>query len=191
VFVGSDFRFGMDQAGDTRYLTSAGERFGFSVNIVEPVLVDGKKAGSSRVRELIHAGAVTEASKILERPFALVGRVVAGKQLGRKLGFPTANVETKTAMAIPADGVYAVRVWHDGQRHMGACSIGFRPTVQGTERTVEVYLLDFDGDLYGKELEVEFISRIRDELEFHSLDDLVKQMHDDVSETRRILQELA
>jgi riboflavin kinase/FMN adenylyltransferase len=117
----------------------------------------------------------------------LEGVVVEGERLGRKFGYPTANLELPYRLMIPKDGIYAVWVEVDGKHHKGACSIGVRPTVGGTKRTVETYLLDFEGDLYGKVISLEFVERLRDEEEFDSLDALVEQIGIDVERTAHIL----
>jgi len=187
VYVGFDFRFGKNQEGDTKYLRSAPVRCDFEVHVTDPVLVDGEKASSSRIRELLREGDVERASRILGRPYALVGIVVEGQKLGRTLGFPTANLEPAAKVVVPADGIYAVRVIRGPNRHMGACSIGIRPTIGGTARTVEAYLMDFSDDLYGEELEVEFVARLREERKFDSLAAMVQQIGRDVDEARKVL----
>jgi len=184
VFVGQDFRFGRFHSGNVEYLREAATRYGYTLNVLDPVMVDGVKASSSHVRELIRAGQVKDATDALGRPFTLVGTVVEGKKLGRTLGFPTANLQPIIRQVLPADGIYATCVMVDGVWHLGALSVGLRPTVNGKHRTVEVYILDFDADIYGHALDVEFISRLREERKFESLDLLVEQMHLDVAEVR-------
>ena len=187
VFVGFDFRFGKDQAGDAKDLGSARSRCDFEAFVMDPVLIEGEKASSSRARELIRSGKLEAAARILGRPYAFVGRVVEGQKLGRRLGYPTANLISEIPMVLPADGIYAVWAHRGTEKIKGACSIGLRPAVGGTDRTVEVFLLDFEGDLYGEELEVEFIQRLREERNFESLDALVEQIGRDVAQTREVL----
>lgn len=187
VSVGHDFRFGCNQLGDVDFMNLAESRFRFKTNVIESVMVLGEKASSTRVRTLLRDGNVTDATQVLGRPFALIGIVVHGQQLGRTLGFPTANLATETKQLLPKDGVYAVLVNDGTVRRQGACSIGLRPTVNGKERTVETFLFDFDGDLYGQKLEFEFVERIRDEEKFNSLDELVTAMHRDVALARQVL----
>ncbi len=187
VSVGHDFRFGCNQAGDVDYMSAAEARLRYKTNIIDSVMVRGEKASSTRVRSLLREGSVAEAAQVLGRPFALTGTVVHGQQLGRTLGFPTANLATTDRQLLPKDGVYAVMVNDGTTRRQGACSIGLRPTVNGKERTVETFLVDFDGDLYDQELEFEFIERIRDEEKFHSLEELVTAMHRDVQIARNML----
>jgi len=187
VFVGPDFRFGRDHAGNTQYLVEAGSRLGFITHVIPPVLVDGERVSSTRIRELIQEGSVERAATFLGRPYVLEGSVVAGDGLGRTLGFPTANIQPCCRQVIPGDGVYAVwTLWH-GERLRGACSVGDRPTVGGLDRRIEVHLLDRTADLYGERLEVEFVARLRGQQRFPRVEDLVAQMQKDVEAVRRIL----
>lgn len=187
IFVGEGFRFGRNQEGDTDYLRAAQERYGFALTVLEPVLVDGERASSTRVRQCLRAGDIEGAQRILGHPYVLSGIVVEGERLGRQLGFPTANLRLTQAQVVPADGVYAVWAEWRGRRWKGACSIGVRPTVGGTERTIEVYLLDFSGDLYGETLDVEFVARLREEMQFPSLEALVEQIVRDVAQVEAML----
>jgi riboflavin kinase/FMN adenylyltransferase len=187
IVEGSSFCFGRGRAGDVAYLTGVQERYDFRLIAVEPVVVDGAPASSTRVRELIAAGRVGEAERVLGHPFRLCGRVVAGQRLGRTLGFPTANLDILYRQIYPADGVYAVHArLDDGRLLSGACSIGVRPTVNGAGRTVEVYLFDFDEQIYGRQIEVRFLERLREERKFDSLDALKSQMVLDVEQARAI-----
>jgi riboflavin kinase/FMN adenylyltransferase len=187
VFVGEDFRFGRSAEGAIDLLRSAEERYGYRTHVHPAVLVDGEKAASTRVRELLRDGEVEKAARMLGRPYALSGTVERGQQLGRTLGYPTANLRLTVAQVAPAHGIYAVWTQAAGARRMGACSIGVRPTVGGTSRTIETYLLDFSGDLYDQPMEVEFVARLRDEEKFDGLEALVAQMDRDVAGARRIL----
>ena len=187
VMVGEGFRFGRDQSGGVRVLRERGRDAGIDVVVLRPVMVGGQKASSSRARELVLAGNVAEAARVLGRPFALVGTVIEGDRIGRTLGYPTANLRVDFPQVIPAYGIYAVRVAHSGGTWPGAASIGIRPTIGGRERRIEAYLMDFDGDLYGQVLEVSFIERLRDELRFDSLEALVTQMGRDVAEARALV----
>lgn len=190
VFVGSDFRFGCEQAGDAAYLREAQERLGFKLHVLEPVLSGGERVSSTRIRDLIRSGDLVSAREALGHPFLLTGTVVEGARLGRTLGYPTANLVPTTRQVVPANGIYACRVFVDGRTCRAATSIGLRPTVSDdVERTIEAFLLDFDGDLYGRTLDVEFVARLRDEERFDSLTELVRQIADDVSEVERLLPE--
>ncbi len=187
VFVGFDFRFGCEHAGDVAYLKESSKRLDLEVNVLDPIQVDGEKASSSRIRALLKDGQLNAALSVLGHSYVLRGIVVEGQKLGRKLGFPTANIAFERIQVIPKEGIYATWVDVGERRYKGACSIGLRPTVDGKNRTVEVYLLDFEGDLYGKTLDVAFMARLRDEAKYDSLEALVEQIGRDVEEVRSIL----
>ncbi len=181
VSVGENFRFGHGAQGDAGLL-AADQRF--DTRVVPLVQVDGSAVSSTRIRTLILAGAVEAATQLLGAPFRMRGEVVHGDRRGRELGFPTANMVPSPEIVWPGHGVYACRV---GQR-MAAVNVGVRPTFgEGLEPLVEAYLLDFDGDLYGKQLTVEFIARLRGEQRFEGVETLVEQMHRDVERTRELL----
>ena len=187
VWVGEDFRFGHARRGDLALLQRSGERLGFHAGSIDPVTVDGDRVSSSRIRALLSAGEFEAASHALGRRFAIGGHVVRGQQLGRKLGYPTANLRLGRRVS-PVMGVFAVRVHGVRQRAMPAvASLGVRPTVNGTEPLLEAHLFDFDGDLYGKKLHVEFCKKLRDEEKFDSLDAMVQQIHRDAAQAREIL----
>jgi riboflavin kinase / FMN adenylyltransferase len=192
LIVGEDFRFGCDRTGDVTTLRAAGERLGFVVHIVPPVFVNGVPARSTTIRHMLAGGEVAEAARLLGRPYAITGNVIHGKQLGRTLGFPTANLATPPQILVPAEGIYAGRAHlpRTGETFRAAISIGTNPTVtpQSHVRTVEAYLMDgFDRDLYERPLTIEFHHRLRGTEKFDSLDALVAQMHRDVEETARLL----
>jgi riboflavin kinase / FMN adenylyltransferase len=188
VFVGPDFRFGMEQSGSVETLKEGEERYRYSTNVLAAVTAKGQPVSSSRIRELIRQGEVEAAAEMLGRPHTLEGTVAHGEKLGRTIGYPTANLEIAGNLVIPKDGIYAVRARLADRRQIGgACSIGLRPTVGGTARTVETYLLDFEGDLYGQRMEIAFIARLRDELKFEGLEPLKEQITRDVDETRKLL----
>jgi riboflavin kinase / FMN adenylyltransferase len=182
VAVGENFRFGHKAQGDPRLLADD-ERF---TTVVHPLLeVDGEIVSSSHIRGLVLAGDVREANRLLGAPFELSGLVRSGDARGRELGFPTANIVPEEALACPGHGVYACLA--DGRP--AAVSIGVRPTFQtGRGELIEAFLLDFDGDLYGKRLRLEFLERLRGERRFDSPERLVEQMHRDVERTREIAQ---
>jgi riboflavin kinase/FMN adenylyltransferase len=181
VSVGENFRFGRRAQGDPRLLASD-PRF---VTAVHPLLeVEGEIVSSSHIRGLVLAGEVQQAARFLGAPFQLRGEVVAGDRRGRTLGFPTANLVPDDALVCPGHGVYACRA--DGRP--AAVSIGVRPTFQtGRGELVEAYLLDFDGDLYGQTLRLEFLRRLRGERRFDSPEALVEQMRRDVEQTRELI----
>jgi riboflavin kinase/FMN adenylyltransferase len=188
VSVGENFRFGHRARGDVALLRA---QDAFETRVVELVQRDGVAISSSRIRELIEAGEVEHAAAYLGSPFQLRGAVVHGDKRGRTLGFPTANLVPDPALVYPGHGVYACRaaVELDGEWRWwpAATNVGVRPTfVTGRGLLVEAFLLGFDGDLYGHELRLAFLSRLRGELRFESVDELVEQMARDVEETRRI-----
>jgi riboflavin kinase/FMN adenylyltransferase len=180
VAVGENFRFGHKAQGDPRLLASD-ERF---ATVVHPLLeIDGEIVSSSHIRGLLLAGEVAEANRLLGAPFQLSGEVTRGDARGRELGFPTANIIPEEALACPGHGVYACLA--DGRP--AAVSIGVRPTFRtGRGELIEAYLLDFDGDLYGHRLQLEFLERLRGERRFESPEALIEQMHRDVERTRQI-----
>jgi riboflavin kinase/FMN adenylyltransferase len=187
VVVGYDFRFGREGEASAATLRAAGERLGFGVEVVAPVLVDGERVSSSAVRRALAAGEMPRAAGLLGRPYSMRGRVVAGQRLGRELGYPTANLRLERRH-VPLGGIYAVRVRGIGDAvRDGVASLGTRPTVGGVEPLLETHVFDFDGDLYGRELEVEFVQKIRDEAKFDGLETLVAQMNVDARDARRIL----
>lgn len=189
ICVGSDFRFGQGGAGDPALLKSAGERLGFSVQIIGNVEDPSiGKISSSRVREAILQGDVETAFRMMDRHVALRGEVVHGDARGRELGFPTANLGGVLEGLRPADGVYAGWAIIDGETHKAAISVGANVTFDPEgESRVEAFLLDFDGDLYGKRLEVRFVERLRGMVAFPNVEALLVRMHEDVRETRTIL----
>jgi riboflavin kinase / FMN adenylyltransferase len=187
VSVGDDFRFGHDRRGDVAMLAREGGRYGLEVVPVH-LVGDGKATiSSSRIRALIAAGAVEEAARLLGRPHRLEGEVLRGDARGRDLGYPTANLALPAGLIVPADGIYAVRVGGAVVAD-GVASLGVRPTFGiGGTRLLEVNIFDFEDDLYGRRLEVDFIQRLRGEERFDSVDDLVTQMDRDAAAARRIL----
>jgi riboflavin kinase/FMN adenylyltransferase len=190
VVVGTDFRFGYRRLGDLAVLEGLGRKLGFEPIGLDLRAVAGDSVSSSRIRGLIANGAVREAGELLGRPFALRGEVVPGDGRGRTIGVPTANVDVDSAMALPARGVYAVRVDVDRERHPGVANVGVRPTFGGSDQVVvEVHLFDVDRDLYGTTVEVAFIERIRNEKRFHGVEELVTQIHADIADARARLGE--
>jgi riboflavin kinase/FMN adenylyltransferase len=190
VVVGQDFRFGRGGAGSIALLRAAAEAGRFALELVPSVCIDDTRVSSSGVRAALAAGEFGRARDLLGRPYSMQGRVVQGEQLGRRLGYPTANIRMRRRR-LPFTGIHAVRVrgLEPGSHtaHAGVSSLGVRPTVGGTVPLLEAHVFDFVGSLYGRELEVEFVAKIRDEEKFASLDALVEQMHRDAAEARRIL----
>jgi riboflavin kinase / FMN adenylyltransferase len=184
VTVGYDFTFGRNRTGSPAMLARFGAELGFLVDIVPPLLRGGAIVSSSRIRELLLAGRVREAEELLCRPYRVSGPVIAGAARGRKLGFPTANVRFAQEL-LPLPGVYLVDAEAGGPPRRGVANIGFNPTFGENSLGLEVYLLDFDGDLYGKEMTVLFRDRIRDERKFPSVEELVRQIREDVGYARQ------
>ena len=187
LVVGPDFALGRNREGTTERLAELGMQMGFFVDVLDPLLLGGELVKSRVIRQKILEGDVSATCRLLGREYSLSGTVITGDRRGRELGFPTANVDVDKAMALPADGIYASWAVVDGARKPSATSIGVRPTFGLTDRLVEVYILDFDGDLYGRELEVQFVEKLRDQEAFGSLDALVEQINQDVANTRETL----
>jgi riboflavin kinase / FMN adenylyltransferase len=187
VMVGPGFRFGHRRTGDLAVLRAEGERHGFQAHEIEPVAVAGGRVSSTRIREALVEGDFAAASALLGKPYAVSGRVVRGRQLGRTLGYPTANL--RFGNKVPAlRGIYATRVHGVGDGPWpSVSSFGTRPTVGGVEPLLEAHLFDFDGDLYGRRIEVEFVARLRDEEKFPDLPTLVAQMDRDAARARALL----
>ena len=183
VVVGPDFRFGKGREGDVETLRTLGAELGFEVHEVGPAPHAGAVVSSPRIRRALAAGDVDDARALLGRFHDLEGEVVLGDQRGRTIGFPTANLAIAPELAIPADGVYAVFAAVAGQRLSGVANIGVRPTF-AAGRSVEVHLFDFEGDLYGQQLPVAFVSRIREERRFDGFEALVAQIGRDADEAR-------
>jgi riboflavin kinase/FMN adenylyltransferase len=187
VWVGPGFRFGHRRAGDLATLHALGAESGFVAGEIDPVLLDGERVSSTRVRAALQAGDFALAARLLGRPYSIGGRVVRGNQLGRTLGYPTVNL--RFDRKVPAlSGIYAVRVHGLGDPRPAVASFGTRPTVDGREPLLEAHLFDFDGDLYGRRIDVEFVARLRDEEKFPDLPALVAQMHRDAEQARALLE---
>jgi riboflavin kinase/FMN adenylyltransferase len=175
LFVGENFRFGRDRGGDVSLLHEIGEREGFEVHGVEPVVLDGEIVSSSAIRGAVESGDLERAARMLGRPFALSGEVVEGTGRGRELQCPTANLLVETEL-LPRSGVYVTETVALASRHPSVTNVGVRPTFSGRELTVESHLLDFDDDLYTERVEVRFLARVRDEMRFESPMELADQI---------------
>ena len=187
VVVGHDFRFARHGEATAPILAEAGKRLGFEVEVLAAVTLEGERISSSGVRAALARSDFELARRWLGRPWSMRGRVQPGSRLGAQLGFPTANVPLERRRA-PVNGIFAVRVnGVAGDARAGVASLGTRPTVGGTEALLEAHLFDFEGDLYGCEIEVEFVARLRDEERFASLEALTAQMERDAAEARSIL----
>jgi riboflavin kinase/FMN adenylyltransferase len=188
IVVGENFRFGHKAAGDVALLQRLGRTFGFGVEGAPLVADDGTVFSSTYIRACVAAGDVGVAARALGRPHRLDGVVVRGDRRGRELGFPTANLLTSTYAAVPADGVYAAWLVRGRQEpQMAAVSIGTNPTFSGPDRRVEAYVLDFDGDLYGERVSLDFVAHLREMRRYDGVEPLIKQIGEDVARTREVL----
>ena len=188
IWVGRDLRFGQGRKGCVDDLLKWGCEDGFDVGIVESILLGGVRVSSSVVRQLVEEGRVDEAAPMLGRYHLVSGRVVSGERRGRELGFPTANISSRTEV-LPLDGIYATLFQCGAKRYFSASSIGTNPTFGDGPRTIESFLLDFDDELYGEAVKLYFVKRIRAEKKFASVDELVAQMREDVTRARAIFDE--
>ncbi|MBX2999354.1 MAG: bifunctional riboflavin kinase/FAD synthetase [Caldilineaceae bacterium] len=197
LVVGPDFALGRNRAGTLDVLAQLGEELGYRVIVIDPVVCQGEEVRSLAVREHLQTGDVVRAAKLLGRPYSAPGVVIPGDRRGRTIGVPTANLDTPADRMLPTDGVYATWTWlgkpGDAPRFASATNIGVRPTVDGTHRRVETHLFDFpppgeSGDLYGRELTVQFVEWLRGEQRFENFDALVVQIKSDLVRARQILQ---
>ena len=183
---GPNFFFGRDRAGNSEVLKTLCNGAGIGLDVVPPVFVGASMVSSSVVRRLLVEGDVAQANDLLGHHYRVVGRVSHGSERGAKIGFPTANL-THVVTVLPRDGVYAGIVYHDGQRYAAAVNLGPNPTFGEKRRKIEAHLLDFDGDLYGESLELEFVTRLRDTLTFPNAEMLSRQLKQDVEQTRGVV----
>jgi riboflavin kinase/FMN adenylyltransferase len=187
MVVGDDFRYGSNAGGTIESLRAAGQARGFGVDQIAPFVLDTVRVSSTAVRERLERGDCSGAARLLGRRYRMMGRVVRGAELGRTLGFPTANLRLMRRKS-PLWGVFAVRVFGiESSPLRGVASLGTRPTVNGSEALLEVHVFDFAGDLYGRLIEVEFIAKLRDEEKFGSIDAMVEQMKIDAAQARDLL----
>ncbi len=190
LWVGADFALGFKRRGDIRFLREAGRRRGFSVTAIELITTDSSDltVSSSKLRDFVRQGKMTEAKAMLGRAYNVDGVVVRGEQRGRSIGIPTANLDVWPEQVIPALGVYATWALVRGQRYLSATNIGVRPTFAGDALSIEAHILDFDGDIYGERVELQFESRLRPERKFAGLDALLVQIKSDIAAARSILE---
>jgi len=191
VVVGFNFRFGINRRGDVKYLEQLGKKYDFLVKSVDPVLIEGTVVSSTVIRQFLSIGDVEKANEFLGHPYLISGKVIKGAGRGRKLGFPTANLDVPEIKLIPAPGVYAVWVNLKGKRFKGALNIGTKPTFEEKELSIEVHLLNFKGELYEEFLELELVKRIRNELKFPSPEALKEQIKKDCFEIENFLEKAA
>lgn len=189
LFIGYDFALGKGREGNAARLTEIGRELGYTVEVVPAVGDESGVISSTEIRKLVSRGDVAEAALLLGHPYQIGGPVIHGDHRGRTIGFPTANIDYPPQKALPSNGIYACWAWLGNERFAAAINVGLRPTVHDDQTipNVEAYLLDFDREIYGQHLRLDFVARLRDELKFPSLDALIEQMHRDVAQARDIL----
>jgi riboflavin kinase/FMN adenylyltransferase len=184
LLIGPDFALGRGRQGNAKVLAEIGERQGFEVEQAPPLIENGIVVSSSTIRVALEAGDIDMVNRLLGRTFALHGPIIRGVERGHILGFPTANVAMDTGLAMPPFGVYVTRAWVDGKGYPSVTNIGRRPTFDDGERTVEVHIMDFNADLYGKEMRVDILKGLRGEVRFDSVEALSEQIRQDVMDAR-------
>jgi riboflavin kinase/FMN adenylyltransferase len=187
LVVGPDFALGRGREGDVKALRALAAELGFELEVAHPFVLDGQVVSSTAIRQALEAGDMKKVRQLLGRPYAISGAVVAGRGLGQGLGFPTANLRIPPEQALPADGVYAGLAYLGGKARPSLTNIGVRPTFGAGERLVEVHILDFQREIYGKELPVELLERLRDEKAFRDRQELQAQIARDVRLARELL----
>ncbi len=188
--VGFNYTFGSKGMGDTALLQKMGAELGFSVSVMEPVSHDGQPVSSSRIRRCLEEGEIPDANAMLGKPYSLSGTVQMNRRIGHTLGFPTANLENYGNKVLPLSGVYASRAVLSGRIYDAVTNVGNNPTVEGRRTTVETHILNFDADIYGVPLRVEFVSRIRGEVKFSGREALAAQIAADVESAKKILKNI-
>jgi riboflavin kinase/FMN adenylyltransferase len=187
MIVGPDFALGRGREGNAETLRELGQEMDFTVNAISPVVVNGEAVRSTTIREALAGGDMKRVSRLMGRSFSLTGRVTSGVGRGAELGFPTANLELDAKQALPPDGVYATWAYIDDQAYQAMTNIGRRPTFGGDGRTIETYILNYQGNLYGREIRIDIVERLRGEKRFDSVEELKKQIAEDVKQGITIL----
>lgn len=184
LVVGYNYRFGNNREGDTKLLQEKGEYFGFQTRVIDPYKINGNTVSSTLIRKLIKNGHIEQANRMLGKPYCILGHVGTGNQIGRKIGFPTANVVVhEQDKLLPGNGVYFTEITLEGEKHFGICNLGVRPTFGKNDLGIEVHILGLDKiDLYDKEIKLKFHEKMRDEIKFDSVDDLAQQIKKDKKE---------
>ena len=181
VNIGFDYRFGHKAMGDSNYLKELGNKYGFRTNIINPIYIDGEIVSSTKIRNLIKMGEIKRANKFLGRPYSLVGNVIKGDQRGGKMGYPTANIGLSNNYVIPKIGVYESITLIDNREFKSLTNIGYNPTFNGKKLKIENYILDFNENIYGKTLEIRFIDFLRDDIKFHTVEELINKIGEDIN----------
>jgi len=187
LVIGPDFALGRDREGNADTLRKLGQEMGFSVTVIPPVKINGEIVSSTAIRNALANGDMKRVVSLIGRPFSLQGRVTTGAGRGLKLGFPTANLEIDPKQTLPPEGIYATWAYIDGKAFKSVTNIGRRPTFGGNGRTVETYILDYHGNLYGRELKIELVERLRGEKRFDTVEELKKQITEDVKRGKAVL----
>ncbi len=187
IVIGPDFALGRNREGSTKTLRALGQDMNFSVTVIPPIMINGEVVSSTGIRKALADGDMKRVVNLIGHPFSLEGRVTIGTGRGIGLGFPTANLDIDSEQALPAEGVYATWAYIDDKAYQSMTNIGKRPTFGGSERTIEVYVINYYSDLYGRELKIDIIERLRDEKKFDTADELKKQITEDVKQGRAIL----
>jgi len=192
IVVGEDFHFGKNRTGDVMLLKALEKKYGYRTVCIPKVEEKQQRVSSTGIRDLLAKGAVEEANRLLGRPYTVFGEVLHGKKLGRTLGFPTMNLIPPAEKLLPAYGVYVTRTMVDGQWYAGITNIGLRPTVDSDKQvSVETHLFDYDGDLYGKQVEVQFLHFLRPEKKFPDIVSLKEAMNEDFINAKAVLEKLS
>ena len=187
LVIGPDFALGRNREGDANTLRTLGQDMGFSVTVIPPVVINGEVVSSTAIRNALAGGDMKKVGNLIGRPFSLYGRVITGAGRGIGLGFPTANLDVDSQQALPPDGVYATWAYIDGKAYQSMTNIGRRPTFGGSERAVEVHILDYHGELYEYKLRIDIIERLRREERFDTAEELKRQVAEDIKQGRDIL----
>ena len=187
LVVGPDFALGRNKEGNISVLRRLGEEMGFNVTVVPPLVIDGAVVSSSAIRQALAEGDIVKANKLFGRPYSLSAQVVPGDRRGTGLGVPTANMDVSASQVLPADGVYATWAYLNGKGCRSVTNIGMNPTFKAQKRTIEVHLLDYNQDIYGRNLKIEIVARLRGEKKFHDAAELTRQIAEDIRQSRTIL----
>lgn len=190
LVLGPDFTLGRDHEGNVDFMRNLGEEMNFNLTVVPHLKIDGEIVSSTAIRNALAKGEIKKVSQMLGRHFSLEGRVITGDGRGMDLGFPTANLDIEAERALPSDGIYATWAYIDNQRYSSVTNIGKRPTFGDNERTVEVYILDFQDDLYRRQLKIDIIEKLRDEKKFATAEELQSQIANDVKQAKILLAQL-
>lgn len=185
IIIGHDFGFARKREGTIETLKKYGEIYGYTVEVIEPVIIDDKRVSSTLIRNAVQENNIKKANKLLGRNYFVEGEIVKSRQIGRTIGFPTANLKIEKNKVLPGGGIYATKVTYNDNVFLGATNIGTNPTVNGNKLSVETHILDFDKEIYGEVIKVEFLDKIREEQKFENVNELMKQIQKDVKKIRK------